>query len=105
VCRACAHSVLRGTHGVIAYGCQTNVVLVHAASARTLATLCAHTKPVVLIRWCPENYGHAPARAPAHTRLASIDSGGRLIVWDAHNMCVHSSMTGDGSGDARIIGV
>ncbi|XP_070541595.1 WD repeat-containing protein 11-like isoform X2 [Ptychodera flava] len=70
-----------GWQGLLAYGCQTSVVIVDARTVQVLQTLERHKAVVLKVKWARQNYHH-DERSPYTLRLASADCHGRIIVWD-----------------------
>jgi len=73
-------SVDWGSHGLLAYGCQDLVVVVHVETLQVAQTFHGHTANVVVVRWsqsddrCSFNRSRQP-------RLASGDIAGRVLLW------------------------
>uniref|UniRef100_A0A8C4QUC4 WD repeat domain 11 n=1 Tax=Eptatretus burgeri TaxID=7764 RepID=A0A8C4QUC4_EPTBU len=73
-----------GWQGLLAYGCQSLVMIVDPKTCQTIQSLDKHKTPVVKVKWARENYHHDLA-APYCLRLASGDTSGKIIVWDVAN--------------------
>jgi hypothetical protein len=70
-----------GWQRLLAYGCQSCVVVVDAATVQTVQVLDHHRGHVVKVKWARENYHHDLA-SPYTLRLAAADSTGRIVIWD-----------------------
>ncbi|XP_074640587.1 WD repeat-containing protein 11-like isoform X2 [Tubulanus polymorphus] len=84
-----------GWQGMLAYGCQTFVVIIETKSCQTLQTLGRHKAPVCKVKWARENYHH-DLMNPYTLRVASGDTGGKIIVWDVIQASVKAEFC-DGS--------
>ncbi|EMP31677.1 WD repeat-containing protein 11 [Chelonia mydas] len=71
----------RGWQGLIAYGCQSLVLVIDSNTAQTVQVLERHKTTVVKVKWAKENYHHNIG-SPYSLRLASADASGKIIVWD-----------------------
>ncbi|XP_073210303.1 WD repeat-containing protein 11 isoform X4 [Lepidochelys kempii] len=70
-----------GWQGLIAYGCQSLVLVIDSNTAQTVQVLERHKTTVVKVKWAKENYHHNIG-SPYSLRLASADASGKIIVWD-----------------------
>ncbi|XP_074856629.1 WD repeat-containing protein 11 isoform X1 [Carettochelys insculpta] len=70
-----------GWQGLIAYGCQSLVLVIDSNTAQTVQVLERHKTNVVKVKWAKENYHHNIG-SPYSLRLASADATGKIIVWD-----------------------
>ncbi|KAM9133288.1 WD repeat-containing protein 11 isoform 1-T1 [Pangshura tecta] len=70
-----------GWQGLIAYGCQSLVLVIDSNTAQTVQVLERHKTTVVKVKWAKENYHHNIG-SPYSLRLASADATGKIIVWD-----------------------
>ncbi|XP_077991912.1 WD repeat-containing protein 11-like isoform X2 [Glandiceps talaboti] len=84
-----------GWQGMLAYGCQTSVVIVDTRTVQVLQTLERHRAIVVKVKWARQNYHH-DERSPYTLRLASADAHGRIVVWDV-SQAVHRVEFQDGT--------
>ncbi|CAH8515540.1 unnamed protein product [Schistosoma turkestanicum] len=71
-----------GWKGLIALSSFTNILIVDPCSSKSLQSLQGHRANVVNVLWAPENYYHDD-KNPFQLRLASVDSSGVIIIWDA----------------------
>ncbi|XP_052771962.1 WD repeat-containing protein 11-like [Mya arenaria] len=70
-----------GWQGLVAYGCNKNIVVVDPVTVQVLQVLDKHKSSVVKVRWSRENYAHDQG-SPYSLRLASGDSSGNIVIWD-----------------------
>ncbi|XP_071948596.1 WD repeat-containing protein 11-like [Antedon mediterranea] len=81
-----------GWPSLLAYGCQTSVVVVDTKTVQIIQTLEKHKSHVTRVKWARENYHHT-IEAPYTLRLASADNSGHIIVWDVSEACERSSFS------------
>lgn len=70
-----------GWQGLLAYGCQSCVVVVDPATVQAIQVLDHQRGQVVKVKWARENYCHDLC-SPYSLRLASADTNGRILIWD-----------------------
>ncbi|CAH8582253.1 unnamed protein product [Heterobilharzia americana] len=78
-----------GWKGLIALSSFTNILIVDPYSCKSVQSLQGHRANVVNVLWAPENYYHDD-KNPFQLRLASFDSSGVIVVWDAYTASVLS---------------
>jgi hypothetical protein len=78
-----------GWKGLIAYGCQSVVVVIEPRTVQPLQTLAHHRSNVVRVRWSHDRQHHTLA-SPYSLQLASVDSSSTCIVWDVGQAAVVS---------------
>jgi hypothetical protein len=76
-----------GWEGLIAYGCQSVVVVIDPRSVQPLQTLAHHKSSVIRLRWCHQRRHHTLA-APYSLRLASVDASSLCVIWDVGQAAV-----------------
>ncbi|XP_077970782.1 WD repeat-containing protein 11-like [Styela clava] len=70
-----------GWQGLIACGSQKTVLIIDPNTLQVVQTLVKHRYPVNKVKWATENYHHDVA-SPYSLRVASVDTSGRVVVWD-----------------------
>nr|CAH8855103.1 unnamed protein product [Trichobilharzia regenti] len=71
-----------GWKGLVALSSFTNILIIDPYSCKSIQSLQGHCANVINVQWAPENYYHDD-KSPFQLRLASVDSSGVIIVWDA----------------------
>lgn len=70
-----------GWQGLIACGSQKTVLIIDPNTLQVVQSLVKHRHPVNKVKWAKENYHHDVA-SPYSLRVASVDTSGRVVVWD-----------------------
>ncbi|XP_065883318.1 WD repeat-containing protein 11-like isoform X2 [Dysidea avara] len=70
-----------GNHSLIAYGCQSNVIIVDSRTAQMVQTLIHHKATVTQVCWCEDMHQHSMS-TPYCLKLCSVDSSGVCVTWD-----------------------
>jgi len=76
-----------GWQGLLAYGCQSCVVVVDPVTVQLVQILDHQRGQVVKVKWARENYCHNLS-SPYGLRLASADTNGRILIWDVTHALV-----------------
>jgi len=76
-----------GWQGLLAYGCQSCVVVVDPATVQVIQVLDHQRGQVTKVKWARENYCHDLC-SPYSLRLASADTNGRILIWDVTHAVV-----------------
>ncbi|KAH8871459.1 WD repeat-containing protein 11 [Schistosoma japonicum] len=71
-----------GWKGLVALASFTNILIVDPLSSKAIQSLQGHCSNVINVLWAPENYYHDD-KNPFQLKLASFDSSGVIIIWDA----------------------
>ncbi|CAG0912849.1 unnamed protein product [Notodromas monacha] len=74
-----------GPHGLLAYGCNFVVVIVDPAAVQHIQCLNKHKAAVTRVKW-QNNRKCTSLTNPSRMLLASCDSLGNILVWDAHSI-------------------
>eukprot|EP00743_Colponemidia_sp_Colp-15_P008848 GILK01009656.1.p1 GENE.GILK01009656.1~~GILK01009656.1.p1 ORF type:complete len:787 (-),score=111.96 GILK01009656.1:2044-4269(-) len=87
---------------LLAYGCQTAVVLFDAISFQHIQTLDEHDAKVCCVRWCPVVSSRSSAKSH-DILLASGDVNGAIHIWNSSSAKTVCSFrdTADGSNNSR----
>ncbi|CAF0830559.1 unnamed protein product [Adineta ricciae] len=78
-------------HGLIAYGCQSSVVVLDPQSFRVLQCMEKYHEPIVKVKWAPDNFYHNIDDA-YNLKLASADSTGNILIWDVYKSSIQSEL-------------
>lgn len=74
-------------HGLLAYGCQSTVVVLDTQSFSVLQCMEKHIEQITRIKWSPDNFYHNIDDAYS-LKLASADSAGNILIWDVYKSSV-----------------
>jgi len=74
-------------HGLLAYGCQSTIVVLDTQSFSVLQCMEKHFEQITRIKWSPDNFYHNIDDA-YNLKLASADSSGNILVWDVYKSSV-----------------
>ncbi|GAB6023246.1 WD repeat-containing protein 11 [Chamberlinius hualienensis] len=70
-----------GWQDLIAYGCQSVVIIVDPSSVQIVQTLDGHNANVTKVKWASGNYSDIHLY-PHMVKLASADTSGNIIIWN-----------------------
>ncbi|CAF0755920.1 unnamed protein product [Rotaria sordida] len=76
-------------HGLLAYGCQSTVVVLDTQSFRVLQCMEKYYEPIIKVKWCPDKFYHN-IDDPYSLKLASADSSGNILIWDVYKSSVQT---------------
>ncbi|CAF3727570.1 unnamed protein product [Adineta steineri] len=77
------------SHGLLAYGCQSCVVILDPQSFRVLQCMEKYHEQIVKVKWAPDNFYHN-IDDPYNLKLASADITGNILIWDVYKSSVQS---------------
>ncbi|CAF2904464.1 unnamed protein product [Rotaria sp. Silwood2] len=76
-------------NGLLAYGCQSTVVVLDTQSFRVLQCMEKYHDPIIKVKWCPDQFYHN-IDDPYSLKLASADSTGNILIWDVYKSSVQA---------------
>ncbi|CAF0850740.1 unnamed protein product [Didymodactylos carnosus] len=78
-----------GFHGLVAYGCQSTIVVIEPHHFQIIQCMEKHKEPITKVKWAAENYYHNHDN-PYSLKLASADTSGNILIWDVYKATVQS---------------
>ncbi|UJR35929.1 hypothetical protein I4U23_028670 [Adineta vaga] len=75
--------------GLIAYGCQSSIVVLDPQSFRILQCMEKYHEPIIKVKWAPDSFYHNIDDA-YNLKLASADSTGNILIWDVYKSSIQS---------------
>lgn len=88
----CNQNCLDWAYNMLAYGCESSVVIVDPYSMRRIQTLDAHPAPVVQVQW--QSSPFSLSNPGFKTQLASGDTAGNIFIWDVPQASILISFQG-----------
>jgi len=86
---------------LLAYGCQSTVVVLAPSTGHVVQVLERYRSPIVAVKWARQNYHHDLSN-PYSLSLACADAQGRILIWDVVQGVVKAEFSDPSSANPPV---